>query len=174
VKGIFERFLPPEQRRQTLGANIDPRRILSLMGRAEEGRRLFAQAEGVSCRNCHQAEGVGREVGPGLAGIGVRRSREFLLQSILEPSREIEGRFTSYVVETKEGRIHSGLLADRTEEALTLREGSGAEIEIDLELIESVLPQPRSLMPEGLVQEFTAQELADLVEYLGSLKTPAE
>src|SRR5262249_57424618 len=58
-------------------------------GSADEGRRIFFEKAEVSCLRCHKLHGEGGEVGPDLAGIGSRQTREYLLESLVEPSRQI-------------------------------------------------------------------------------------
>jgi putative heme-binding domain-containing protein len=170
LRGLFERFLPPEKRRETLGTNVDVAAILAMNGDVEAGRTLFATSEGVSCRNCHKAEGVGQDVGPDLTWIASQRSREQILESILEPSRQIEQKFATYAVETKQGQVFSGILKEQTDRQVVLRDTGGKETVIEANEVVEMLAQPRSLMPELLVKELTARDLADLLAYLSSLK----
>ncbi|HWL08532.1 MAG TPA: PQQ-dependent sugar dehydrogenase [Planctomicrobium sp.] len=170
VKGLFERFLPVEQRRQTLGMVVNPEEIFRLKGNVAAGRFLFQKAEGFSCRNCHRSEGIGRELGPDLSKIGSKRSREQILKSILEPSAEIDQDYVMYLLETTDGRVLTGLVTERTEERIRFKDVSGAEQELSMETIEELVPQPRSLMPDLLHRDMTPQELADLLAYLSSLR----
>ena len=106
-----------------------------------------------------------------LDGIGARRNRKELLASILEPSRLIEPAYQTYVVLTDTGEIVTGLKVAETDSEWTLRSADGKDIRIPIDSIESSRLQTQSLMPTGLAAEMTADELADLLAYLESLKS---
>jgi putative heme-binding domain-containing protein len=105
-----------------------------------------------------------------LDGIAVKRSREQLLESLLDPSKTIEPAFQSFAVLTDTGTVVTGLKVAETDSHWTLRQADGQDIHIARETIESSKPQTQSLMPTGLAAEMTAEELADLLAFLQSLK----
>ena len=78
-------------------------------------------ATGLQCVSCHQVHGTGSTLGPDLSQIGKKYTRAQILESILEPSRSIEPKYVSYVVETADGRAYTGLLAERTAREVVLR-----------------------------------------------------
>ncbi|MFG0332393.1 MAG: PQQ-dependent sugar dehydrogenase [Maioricimonas sp. JB049] len=170
IRGLFERFLPEDRRVRTLGASADPAAILQLSGDASRGEKLFVTAAGLQCRNCHRVGETGKMVGPDLTRIGGQRSRRELLESILAPSRRIDPKFVTYAVQTDAGRVHSGLVIDETESSVTLREASGKDVVLQREEIDDMIAQPKSLMPELLVRDMTARDVADLLAYLESLR----
>lgn len=170
VRDLFERFLPEERRIVRLGAGIRPERILSTPGDAARGRQLFEQASHIACRNCHIINRIGRDVGPDLSLIARKYPREKILQEILDPSRTIEQKYLTYVVETKAGKVHSGLLIERRTGHVSLRNIQGELLVFEENDIENLAPQSASLMPEGQLKELQIQEASDLLEFLGSLK----
>jgi putative heme-binding domain-containing protein len=170
VRDLFERFLPPEQRVRRLGSIVQAEQILALPGDADRGRRLFLETEGVQCKNCHRVQQQGKELGPDLSTIGRQNSREQLLESILEPSKRIDPKFVSYLLETDDGRVITGLLVSRDEREIVLKDAQNMELRFAADHIERLVPQQPSLMPELLFRDMTAQQLADLIEFLGSLK----
>jgi putative heme-binding domain-containing protein len=153
-----------------LGTAIKPEAILALPGDGERGRKLFLSGEGVNCRNCHQVGTLGKELGPKLDEIGKRLSPNELLESILEPSKKIDPRYVSYLMETREGQVYSGLLEKRTTEEVVLKDAGGNRIAVPANQIEQLVPQQKSLMPELLLRDLTADEVADLLAFLKSLK----
>lgn len=169
VRDLFQRFLPEALRPKTLGDAIDPQQILSLRGNADEGRRLFFSAAALQCKSCHQVDGRGVATGPDLSRLAKRTTRAELLESLLEPSKVIEKDFQAYVVSTADGRLYSGLLMMKDEEKLLIKDARDNEIRIPAGEVESVKPQRQSLMPRGLLRNLTAQEAADLVEFLHAL-----
>lgn len=170
IRELFERFVPEEKRSKRLGTVVDPQEILALPGNTERGRRLYFETAGVQCRNCHRIQDVGREVGPDLTEIGRKYDKPRLLESILKPSQAIEAKYVTWVVETTAGMVHSGLLVERTDTAVVLKDANNQEIRLAAEEIEFLGPQQKSLMPELLLRDMTAQEVADLIEFLSTLK----
>ena len=172
VRDLFESFLPEQQRTKRLGTSIRPQQILALQGDPQRGRQVFFQTEGVQCRNCHTIQNVGKNVGPDLSGIGKKLNRAQILENILDPSRKIEPQWMLHVVETKQGLVYSGLLHKQTATELVLKDAQGKLTQIPVSDIEERAPQLKSLMPELLVRDMTAQQVADLISYLATLKQP--
>jgi putative heme-binding domain-containing protein len=170
VRDLFERFLPSEQRVKRLGSIVRPEQILELPGDAAAGKRLFFETASVSCKNCHRIGDSGKEVGPELTTIGKKYDRSQLLESILEPSKRIDPKYVTHLVETDEGRVVSGLLVKKSDAEVVLKDAQDMEIRISAAQIEKFVPQGQSLMPDLLVRDMTAQQVADLLAYLSSLK----
>ncbi|MBX3436092.1 MAG: PQQ-dependent sugar dehydrogenase [Planctomycetaceae bacterium] len=170
VRDLFERFLPEEKRVRRLGSVVRPEEILALSGDAAHGRQLFFETEGVQCRNCHQIKNVGRDLGPRLDEIGKKHRLPQLLESILEPSKVIDPKYVMYLVETDDGRIHTGLLVKKDADEVVLRDAQDKLIHIPANQVEQLVAQSTSLMPELLVRDLTAQQLADLLAFLSSLQ----
>ena len=156
--------------KQRLGENIDAEQILALAGNAQSGRALLMDAQARQCVHCHRVKGTGRSVGPDLDQIAAKRTPRELLESILDPSKTIEPEFQTRAILTDEGELISGLLIEKTADAVTLRTADGKDHQIDVAAITSQKTQPVSIMPKGLAAELTAQELADMLAFLQSLK----
>ena len=170
VRELFERYVPESQRVARLGASFDPKTVLALNGDARRGREVFLKNPAAQCKTCHRLDGEGIALGPDLSKVGAKYARADMLRHILEPSRAVDPPFATYVLETKAGKIHSGLLASRSARAVVLKDASNRETRIPTAEVEQMVPQPRSLMPESLLRDLTARQAADLLEYLGSLK----
>ena len=166
IRDLFERFLPEDQRVKRLGAVVNADQILSLRGNALRGRKLFMESDSVQCKSCHRVGSVGQQVGPDLHEIGKKYDRVRLLESILKPSKSIDPRFVTYVIETKDGQVLTGLLVTKDEKQVVLKDGQNRLVRVPASQIEFSAPQQKSLMPELLVQDMTAQEVADLLELL--------
>ena len=173
VRDLFERFLPEEKRVKRLGTTIKPAAILALPGDIARGRDVFFKTEGIQCRNCHKIAGQGKEVGPDLSGVGKKFTRAQILESILAPSRKIEPRWLTYVVETVQGRVYTGLLVSRDDKQVVLRDAKDKLTRIAADDVDVLAAQQKSLMPDLLVRDMTARQVADLTAFLASLKTPA-
>ena len=149
---------------------MDAADILRLSGDVKIGRQLFFEQAGLQCRSCHRIGGQGQSVGPDLDQIGTRLSRSKILESILEPSKTIETKYLQYLCETTEGQILSGVVVEKTDRAVSLKEANGKIRVIAGDQIESLAAQAKSMMPELLARDLTAQQLADLLDYLSQLK----
>jgi putative heme-binding domain-containing protein len=170
IRDLFEGYLPSDGRNGwKLGSNPRPRSILALAGDPRRGEGLFWSQQH-QCGSCHRIGDRGKSVGPELSTIGKQRSREDLLESLLEPSRRIEPRYASYVAATAGGRSLTGLLVKRDEKWVVLRDSKGEESTLAAKDVEELRPSRVSLMPDGQLAGLTAQEAADLIEYLRSLK----
>ena len=170
IRDLFERYLPPEKRVKRLGSVIRPEQILSLKGDETRGRRVFFENAAVSCKNCHRIQKEGKEVGPELTAIGKKYNRGQLLESMLEPSKLIDPKYVTYLAETDDGRLHTGLLVKKDDNEVVLKDGQDKEIRIPSKEIERLVPQRQSLMPDLLLRDMTAEQVADLLAYLSSLK----
>jgi putative membrane-bound dehydrogenase-like protein len=117
------------------------------------------------CANCHQLGKEGFAVGPNLATIRHRSPQEILIH-VLDPNREVSPDFVEYSVLLTDGRTLSGLIANETDAGLTLRRSEGKEDAILRREIEQINSSGKSLMPEGVEQKVTPDEMADLVAFL--------
>jgi putative membrane-bound dehydrogenase-like protein len=134
--------------------------VLTLDGDAKRGGEVFKK----NCAKCHLAQGERGRIGPDLSGIN-NKTREELLSHILDPSFEIQSNYTNYIIVDKQGRIYDGLLAAETAEAVTLR-GEYENISLRRDEIEEMRASNVSLMPEGLEEDMSRQDLADVIAYL--------
>ena len=172
TRDLFERFIPEERRVKRLGRVIQPAALLAMKGDAAKGAKLFAASQSVQCRNCHRVAGKGKSVGPDLDGIGKKYGRSELLDQVLNPSRKIDPKYLTYIVETTAGKVHTGLLARKSDKEVVLRDAKNQETVIPADQVEELVAQRKSLMPELLLKDMTAQQVADLLAFLASLKTP--
>jgi putative heme-binding domain-containing protein len=170
IRDLFERFLPPEKRIQRLGGSVRPEQILALSANPERGRKVFFETAGIQCKSCHRIGIEGREVGPDLSTIGKKLDRAGLLESMLEPSKRIDPQYVAYLAETDDGRLTTGLLLKKDADEVVLRDAQGREVRIPTDQIEQLVPLRQSLMPELLLRDMTAQQVADLLAYLSELK----
>jgi uncharacterized repeat protein (TIGR03806 family) len=170
VRDLFERFIPEGERIKRLGDAVDRRAILALTGDTARGRLIFTANPAAACKSCHKAGDVGETVGPDLTKIGTKYNRAALLDQILEPSKTIDPPYMTHLVETKDGRVLTGLLVERTNDAVVLKDAQGKTIKFANAEIDQFVPQSRSLMPELLLRDLTAQQVADLLEFLASLR----
>ena len=165
-RDLFERFLPESQRRKVLGPDIRADALLALSGDPAHGKNLFAAI----CAACHHAGDAGINFGPDLTHIASKYARPVLLEQILQPAKIIEPQWHLATVSLKGGESLSGFIAERTDAGITLKLAGGESRKIPAEKIDKTTTAAVSLMPEGLLQNLTAQEAADLLAFVSSLK----
>jgi quinoprotein glucose dehydrogenase len=134
-------------------------------GDFEAGKLIFETKSEVSCIRCHRVDGTEVAVGPNLAHVGSKRTRQHLLDSIVQPNKEISERFGQIKVQTIDGLLLTGLLQEDTETALKLLDADGQTTMILKQDIEDVQPGLSS-MPLDLVKQLSLAELRDLIEFL--------
>ncbi|NND99576.1 MAG: c-type cytochrome [Pirellulaceae bacterium] len=170
VADLFERFVPVAERRQRLGKNIDTAAILSINGDVQQGQdRMFARGS-QQCLQCHRVKGIGTSIGPDLDGIGSKRTREQLLESIVEPSKLIDPKYAAHIVLDVNGAITIGLKISEDDQAVVLRSADGKIHRLRHGQIEARQDAKKSLMPDSLAEYMTADELADMLAFLKSLQ----
>lgn len=136
-------------------------------GDAAAGRRIFFHPAGPGCYNCHTVEGRGQTIGPDLTMIGHSKTRTHVLESILQPSREIAPLFATWRMTLKNGQTFDGMLRNRNGQNLELYVTSDRkEYSVKLGEIVGRKLLTESIMPTGLVQGLTDQELRDLLAML--------
>ena len=139
--------------KQSLTASADP----SL------GKAVFQKA----CSACHTYQKEGGKVGPDLTGVK-NQPAEALLLHILVPNYEVLPAYQSVSVSTNDGRSISGWLVSETENSLTLRTTFGTDESVLRKNIATLSNNGLSLMPDGLENTISKDEMAKLIAYLKS------
>lgn len=137
------------------------RSALTIAGDSERGHKVFSR----ECKTCHRVRDEGFEIGPNLATV-FHRSPDELITHILDPNREVSPNYLEYAVALDDGRTLTGLIAEETAASLTLRKAENVRQEVLRGQIEEILATGKSLMPEGLEQKLTPQDMADLLAFL--------
>ena len=169
IRGLFETFLPESKRHARLGPNIDPQVILSRKGDVARGKLIFF-SDGARCKACHDVRETHKSIGTTLLEINKKyKQRSELLQHVLKPSLKIEEPFAAYAVLTTGGKVITGLLAKKTDEAITIKTAQRKLVRIPTDEIDEMRKSSKSLMPDRILSDLTAQEAADLLDYIRSL-----
>ena len=134
---------------------------LEKAGTPDHGAALFQER----CATCHAFRGVGVALGPDLASV-VSNGREKLLVSVLDPNREVAPNFSAWTATTRDGSEISGILARDSETSVTLKQAGGSEVTVARKDLVKLVPEGRSLMPEGLESGLTPSDVADLLAWL--------
>ena len=132
----------------------------------DRGQKLYTE---MACAPCHLFGASAGGLGPDLTGVASRFTVRDLLESIVEPSKVISDLYAATVIRKKDGDALLGRVTGETDETLSLVENMldpGKVTVVKWEDIESAEPSQLSLMPEGLLNNFTAEEIQDLIAYL--------
>tara|TARA_R110002111_G_scaffold144910_2_gene211235 strand:- start:36671 stop:41830 length:5160 start_codon:yes stop_codon:yes gene_type:complete len=135
--------------------------VLALEGVSGRGVPLFKK----HCATCHKLDNVGVDIGPNLRSLTDRKPAS-LLTSILDPSASVDGKYVTYIAVTEDGLTFTGMMGSETGNSITLVAQGDKKKTILRGQLEEIRSTGKSLMPDGLEKELTAQDLADLIAYL--------
>lgn len=161
---------PEEARRLLAGGGEDLAAFRKLMkqvdwnsGDPARGEKLFRQ------RSCVQCHGGSRALGPDLAGVARRFSRDDFFTAVLQPSRDVSPRYQTTQIVTTGGKVYTGLVVYDSVDGVTLRTAQNQTVRIEAAEIELRRLSSTSLMPTGLLKGLQPRDLADLYAYLRRL-----
>lgn len=144
---------------------------VSTTAKASVGESIY-RTEQLGCLKCHAIGGAGGLVGPDMISLGASAQPDYLLDSLLNPNAKVKENYNTTVVATVDGRVIAGVQIQKSEKLLTLRTAENKIVEIAIDQIDEQ-SQGVSLMPEGLVDALTDDEIASLVRFLSELgRTP--
>jgi putative heme-binding domain-containing protein len=144
-------------------------RLRPLSGDVRRGQAVF-HSNKAACSTCHAMGYLGGAVGPDLTRIGGVRSEQDLLESILFPSLSFVRSYEPVIVATREGKTFSGNVRSEGPNGVVLTTGPRQEIRVHRDEIEEIRPGNVSVMPSGLDQQLSDQDLADLLSFLKGAK----
>jgi putative heme-binding domain-containing protein len=156
--------------------NLSPEQVKQLAidvqknGDAGRGETIF-RSKTANCFTCHAIGGSGGNVGPDLSAVGTASPMEYLIESILEPNKNVKEGFEALAVTTKANDFYAGIRVRQTEKELVLRDALSSQITIPLNTIKKQ-QNAGSLMPSGMADLLTKQEFLDLVKFISVLGTP--
>lgn len=140
------------------------------------GERVFFHSKGPGCARCHRIDGKGTAIGPSLVRVNgkISLSRKRLIESILQPSLEVDPGYMPLMIVTTDGKVASGIYHKHNGKIRQIYDSNGKILTFKIDEIEEMIPQKTSIMPDGLSKAMTPKEFRDLVAYLlGSEKTPS-
>jgi putative heme-binding domain-containing protein len=138
--------------------------VLGLAGDPQRGGEVFRGT--AQCSRCHAETRGAPSFGPSLAGIGRKYTRAQLLDQIRFPSQIIAPEYKTTIITLNDGDEVSGFVVHRDAAEVSLRNETLAERRIKLSDVQSTRETTLSAMPEGLLAPLTAQEAADILEFL--------
>jgi putative membrane-bound dehydrogenase-like protein len=142
-------------------------KVIGMHSDAPRGRDVFRKR----CSTCHKLEEHGHVVGPDLLAL-TNRDPRWLLTTILDPNKEVDARYVAWTAVTVDGRTASGMIVRESADSILLREAGGKEHLIPRSELEEFRSSERSVMPEGLERDMSAQDFSDVIAYLASFEAP--
>lgn len=137
-------------------------------GNAVRGRELYLSSTSLACNTCHRLEGVGGQIGPDLTRLWDTMTVEKILETIIEPSKEIKEGYQSYRATTNAGSVVTGLKISESPMEVVIREATGRDVRIAKSDLESLDASKVSLMPENAISQLSYEQLLDLIAFLKS------
>ena len=159
--------LPAAQNAEPLPPVAD---LAKRKGDPPKGEKVF-NSPTAGCATCHQVKGQGIDFGPNLTEIGTKLAREALYEAILDPNAGISFGYEAWNVELKSGDELYGLIVSDTPQEVAIKSVGGIVTKCRPADIARRDKSKLSIMPAGLQQNMSTQDLVDLVEYLASLKS---
>jgi putative heme-binding domain-containing protein len=159
---VWGQLQPASARRAELTAKYKALLSDDQLAKAElsHGRQLFAK----NCASCHKLYDDGGDVGPGLTG-SQRSNLDYLLENILDPSAVMPNEYKMTVLQLDSGRTINGIVTQETDKAVTVRTANET-IVVPQDEIEERMVSKLSIMPEGILDKLTDNEVRDLIAYL--------
>lgn len=128
---------------------------------ASNGKQLFSK----NCGACHILDGAGGRIGPDLTGAN-RGSIDYLLYNMLDPNGDIQDDYKMQVITSRDGRTYLGNIAAENDRQIVMRIVGQEELIINKADIQSRESSEVSMMPQGLLQTLSDEEVADLIKYI--------
>ena len=166
VRSEAASYLPDNGKTTAAKKTVTMQEISALTANAGEGKNIFTTI----CATCHQVNNIGYDFGPKLSEIGSKLPKESLLESIVNPSAGIGFGYEGWELKMKDGSILSGIIASKTETDIDLKFPGGGMKQIKTADVKTLTQMKQSMMTEGLFENLSSQDMANLLEYLAGLK----
>jgi putative heme-binding domain-containing protein len=140
---------------------------VSSEGDPRRGEAIYRRQE-LACQKCHAIGETGGLVGPNLVSLGTTAQLDYLIEALLDPNAKVKEGYHTVVIVDRDGKQWAGIKLRQTDSAVVLRDAEGQEHAVPLANIDIESPGI-SLMPAGLTEKLTQQELIDLTAFLGAL-----
>ena len=139
----------------------------------EKGRLAYEAAQ---CAKCHRFTGQGGDTGPDITGVGNRFNTQYLLESLIVPSKAVSDQYLGSVIRTLDGEVITGRILEENDKLLKVRTDPFARelVTIAKDNIEERQQSRVSEMPQGLVNVLTKEEILDLIAYLRAAGNPQD
>ncbi len=137
-------------------------------GDPHRGEAVYRKAS-LQCQVCHAIGDVGGIIGPDLVSIGASAPVDYLIESMLEPSKKIKEGYHTTLITMKNGDTHAGAIASEDKSEIVIRDAAGNETRLAKSQVKTNQISPVSLMPPGLTMQLRQDEFVDLIRFLSEL-----
>ncbi|REJ93706.1 MAG: heme-binding protein [Planctomycetota bacterium] len=134
-------------------------------GNLEQGRLAYQAAK---CASCHRFGREGEDIGPDLTTISRRFHNKEILEAIVYPSHVISDRYATQTVITVDGQTYTGIVQLADDEHIEVLQSDGEKVSLSKSEVEELAPNKTSIMPSGLLDTLSEQQVVDLFHYLSS------
>ncbi|MBY0526895.1 MAG: HEAT repeat domain-containing protein [Gemmataceae bacterium] len=141
-------------------------KLVKAKGNPQIGRALYLDAKVLACIKCHRLEGVGGNVGPDLTRLWDTHSIEKIMESMIDPSKEIKEGYQTFVATTKKGQVFQGLKVSQNADEVVLRDANAQDVRIATKDLEELVASKQSLMPDNVVSQLSYDQFIHLVAFL--------
>ncbi|MDB5276296.1 MAG: c-type cytochrome [Ferruginibacter sp.] len=162
-------YLPDNGKSVTSKPAPTLQQLTALKANADDGKKIFT----ATCNVCHQVNNVGYDFGPKLSEIGSKLPKEGLLEAIVHPSAGIGFGYEGWELKMKDGSTLSGIIASKTETDIDIKFPGGGHQQLKTSDVKTRTQMKQSMMTEGLYNNMSAQDMANLLQYLSQLKKKA-
>lgn len=157
----MDRPLTPEEMSAMVGK-------VKTQGSAARGEQVYRRQQ-MLCQTCHAIGEAGGVIGPNLVSIGGSAPVDYLIESLLEPSKKIKEGYHMIIINTTDGKVLSGGLVQDGQAEVVLRDPANQLQHVPKDKIASRQMSPVSMMPPGLTASLREDEFVDLVRFLSEL-----
>lgn len=153
---------------------LSPQELLAMVKAVREkgnphlGENIYRK-QSIACINCHAIGGAGPKIGPDLISIGASAPVDYLIESILQPSKKIKEGYHMTMVSTKDGQMIAGSQVSANKEQVLIRDALGNITKIPTRNIKRKEVNPMSMMPPGLASSLSEEEFIHLIAFLSEL-----
>ncbi|HEY1081903.1 MAG TPA: PVC-type heme-binding CxxCH protein [Prosthecobacter sp.] len=174
IKGPLEEALRTAGGVKQMNQALTPEQMAALVakvkeqGNAARGESIYRRQQ-LLCQSCHAIGDAGGVLGPNLVSIGGSAPVDYLIESLLEPSKKIKEGYHMVIISTKDGKIISGGLVQDGGDEVIVRDPANQLQKVPKAQIASRQMSPASMMPPGLTASLREDEFVDLVRFLSEL-----
>ena len=133
-------------------------------GDPAHGQAAFTKAK---CAQCHKFGNFGESIGPDLSGLARRFGKREILESILYPAHVVSDQYASKKVLTLDGKTFIGMVSQRSDQSVDIRDAKNQVSTVKESEIDQILPSKISIMPSGLLDDLTLEEIGDMMAFMG-------
>jgi len=174
IKGPLEAALQKAGNIKQMNQALTPEQMSAMMAKVKSqgdparGEQVFRRQQ-LLCFTCHAIGGAGGALGPDIVSLGAAAPVDYIVESMLEPSKKIKEGFNMTLVTMKDGQVMAGMIAQDGPDAIVLRDAGNNLHKLTKANIAKRETSPISMMPPGMTATLREDEFVDLVRFLSEL-----